>query len=105
MHTVFPCYLLDLQCDLVRSFGDDDGSSVLLLLVLKCYGIVGRVGNDHVGVWNFGHHPLFGSLHLYLADLGFNKRIPLHIFHLVFNLLLAHLQPVEVALACYNKIN
>ncbi|MNT32479.1 hypothetical protein D3C72_1683620 [compost metagenome] len=53
---------------------------------------MGRVGDDHVGLGNGGHHPSLGHFALELANALFDLRPPLLILVLVTHFLLGHFE-------------
>ena len=90
---VLPAYLADLERDLVHPLGQHLGRRPgLALIVLQGHRIVGRVGDDDIGLGHVPHHAARRHLHLQAPDAPLHLGLALGVLVLVLDLLLGHLE-------------
>ena len=83
----------DLERDVVDTLGDADRRRHAAVVGQR-HGIVGRVGDDHAGLGNRGHHALLGLLHPQLPDPALDVGVAFGLLVLVLDLLQRHLLPL-----------
>src|SRR3546814_875045 len=95
----------DLQGDVVDALGDHPRRLHGRLVVLQGDGIVGRVGDHHVGLGHRRHHALARALDADLAQAALDQRVAFRLLVLVFHLLLGHAQLFVVHEALIDDVS
>ena len=91
-HAGFGGDFANAQGDLVGALGDDARCAHFAVAVGQRHGVVGRVGDDHIGLRHFGHHAAAGHLALLLADAALDVRVAFGLARLALDFLEGHLQ-------------
>ena len=103
---VFAPDLPDLHRHLVDPLGQYLGRRPRLArIVFERHRVVGRVGDDHIGLGDIPHHAAHGHLHLQLAYPPLDLGLAFAVLELVLDLLLGHLELAIVVPALERHID
>ena len=105
MNLLLLCELTNSSGELIRALGHQSRGPIRVGVINQCDCKMLGICDHNVRVLDFGHHAVVGHLALAAPNLGLNFRATLGVLHLIFNLLLAHLQALVDLVALQGYIN